>query len=984
MKTIFKLIPLVSVAVFGACNDIIESTEAISIPEKEIVLTATREGVNPGTKSFRLDDGSVWWSPAEEVSVFYGSGSSGGSKFVSMNTAIAETVELQGSVQMAGSGKDFWAVYPYSEENSCDGNSITTVIPDQQTGVEGNFSNDAFPTVAKSSSLSLAFWNICGGVKFFVSRSDIKSVTFKGNNNEPLAGKVRVSFGIDGTPVVQEVIDAKAEVTLVAPEGGAFKPGKYYYVTLLPKALDSGFTITFSTEKEKGELVSDKAQTIKRSTFGVLKNVDSKVSNWESTVVEPEWVDLGLSVKWATMNVGATKLEEYGDYFAWGETKPKTTNNWSTYKFELGTDYKGPFSKYVTNSSYGTVDNKTVLDPEDDAAHVNWGGSWRMPTDAEWTELRTKCTWTWTTQNGVNGRKVTGPNGNSIFLPAAGRRGVSSLFFAGSYGLFWSSSLNTGNPYRAWYVDFYSDDVGMYDLYRCYGQSVRPVYGEFVIVSSISLDKTSLDLCPGDSEQLTTSIIPANATAKDVHWESSDTSVANVDKDGIVAAVAVGSATITAYASSGVSTSCEVTVSNTIETIEDFAKEYVKILDIWEKTTGTVDYVMKSDAESINPTSQTLVENAHYVPMATTITVGGKTYNTADMLELALRSFLLLRGYDGNETEKNGFGNIPKFNPLPMSAPVPETHNYYFGNYPYAEPSNGGYLCKVDGDKEIYRQVEVRILDNWAQRSVNFQHGQSITNMCTYPRADHNITDYKGCFSAMRALITYAHFFKYMLDNNLEKADGIEGSQIIRSELFGVEHQETEPLAVDLGLSVKWATFNVGATKPEEYGDYFAWGETKPKTTNNWSTYKLELGTDYKGPFSKYVTKSSYGMVDNKTVLDPGDDAAHEKWGGSWRMPTDAEWTELRTKCTWTWTTQNGVKGRKVTGPNGNSIFLPAAGNRGGTYLNDAGSFGYYWSSSLNTGNPYDAWSVYFYSGDVGRDYYCDRCYGQSVRPVTE
>ena len=222
-------------------------------------------------------------------------------------------------------------------------------------------------------------------------------------------------------------------------------------------------------------------------------------------------------------------------------------------------------------------------------------------------------------------------------------------------------------------------------------------------------------------------------------------------------------------------------------TIKDFAKEYVKILDIWEKTTGTIDYVKKSDTESIDAASQTLVENAHYVPMATTITVGGKTYNTADMLETALRSFLFLRGYDGNETEKNGFGNIPKYNPLPMSAPVPETHNYYFGNYPYAEPSNGGYLCKVDGDKEIYRQVEVRILDNWAQRSVNFQHGQSITNMCTYPRADHNITDYKGCFSAMRALITYAHFFKYMLDNNLEKADGIEGSQIIRSELFGVE-----------------------------------------------------------------------------------------------------------------------------------------------------------------------------------------------------
>ena len=137
-----------------------------------------------------------------------------------------------------------------------------------------------------------------------------------------------------------------------------------------------------------------------------------------------DYVDLGLpsGLKWATMNVGASKPEEYGDYFAWGETEPKKEYSWLNYKFELSTDNNGPFSKYVTNSSYGTVDNKTVLDPEEDAAHVNWGGSWRMPTEEEWTELRTNCTWTWTTQNGVNGRLVTGPNGKSIFLPAAGRR----------------------------------------------------------------------------------------------------------------------------------------------------------------------------------------------------------------------------------------------------------------------------------------------------------------------------------------------------------------------------------------------------------------------------------------------------------------------------------------------------------------------------------------------------------------------------------
>lgn len=154
-----------------------------------------------------------------------------------------------------------------------------------------------------------------------------------------------------------------------------------------------------------------------------------------------EYVDLGLSVKWATCNVGATAPEEYGDYFAWGETSPKSDYAWSTYKF----GWKNSLSKYTTLSSYGglSVDYKIELELEDDAAHVNWGGTWRMPTVNEQDELLSKCTWTWTTQNGVNGYKVTSNiNGNSIFLPAAGSCSASGLVDAESVGYYWSTSLN--------------------------------------------------------------------------------------------------------------------------------------------------------------------------------------------------------------------------------------------------------------------------------------------------------------------------------------------------------------------------------------------------------------------------------------------------------------------------------------------------------------------------------------------------------------
>ena len=190
-----------------------------------------------------------------------------------------------------------------------------------------------------------------------------------------------------------------------------------------------------------------------------------------------EYVDLGLSVKWATCNVGATKPEEYGDYFAWGEVEPKETYNWGTYKWCNG-NYDTQ-TKYCTSSDYGTVDNKTVLEAADDAATANWGGAWRMPTKEEQDELRENCTWEWTTENGVNGYRVTsnkaGYTNKSIFLPAAGIRGGSSLDNAGSYGYYWSSSLSTDNPYYAYGLRFNSDYVDRLSYYRFCGQSVRPV-----------------------------------------------------------------------------------------------------------------------------------------------------------------------------------------------------------------------------------------------------------------------------------------------------------------------------------------------------------------------------------------------------------------------------------------------------------------------------------------------------------------------------
>lgn len=195
-----------------------------------------------------------------------------------------------------------------------------------------------------------------------------------------------------------------------------------------------------------------------------------------------EYVDLGLpsGTLWATCNIGATTPEGYGDYFAWGETKAKSVYNWEKYKYAKGYYNEYPLlTKYCTDDYYGEngfVDNLTLLQPSDDAATANRGRDWRMPTLEEWKELRDNTTRIWTTQNGVYGKLFTGPNGNTLFLPAA-KRQEEGLDFNYSFGCYWSSTLDEGSPGCAIIFTFQKRE-SVYEIssyYRCYGLSVRAV-----------------------------------------------------------------------------------------------------------------------------------------------------------------------------------------------------------------------------------------------------------------------------------------------------------------------------------------------------------------------------------------------------------------------------------------------------------------------------------------------------------------------------
>ena len=250
---------------------------------------------------------------------------------------------------------------------------------------------------------------------------------------------------------------------------GTYQDGTECTLTATPSE-----NYTFTNWTENGEVVSTDA------IYSFTVNADrTLVANFAVSGGDHAYVDLGLpsGTLWATCNVGADNPEDYGDYFAWGETQPKDIYNWSTYQYCNGSEYT--MTKYCNDSDYGYngfTDNLTTLLPEDDAATANWGSGWRMPTEEEWWELNNNTTVIWTTQNGVNGRLFTASNGNSLFLPAAGYRYYSSLNLAGSGGYYWSSSLNTDIPSSAWGFGFSSGNYGMSSYGdRYYGRSVRAV-----------------------------------------------------------------------------------------------------------------------------------------------------------------------------------------------------------------------------------------------------------------------------------------------------------------------------------------------------------------------------------------------------------------------------------------------------------------------------------------------------------------------------
>lgn len=468
------------------------------------------------------------------------------------------------------------------------------------------------------------------------------------------------------------------------------------------------------------------------------------------------------------------------------------------------------------------------------------------------------------------------------------------------------------------------------------------------------------------------------------------------------------------------------TTPSSSSTLKDFAKEFVKGLDVWKTTIGTVE------SNAYHLISQgTAWKNVHYIPVghigsgyddhggnqydetlhpAWTINVDGKTYTSAQAYEIAIKGLLNMVIAEGEAflqtmddcNKAYTLANNKSFNELSMATPT----DIAKWSYPWYEDDD-------INTSMTYNYLPVESVDiNFVVKAVSWhlvranQLGQ-IGNFQRFGTSPNtlNLEGYEGNISAMRELLILMRIYKYLLDNNIdEHVYSAIKDQMFDYDLYGIGIPSIPiPEAIDLGLpsGLKWASFNLGASVPEDYGDYFAWGETEPYYSSlnpliwkegreagyDWASYRWCNGEADK--LIKYcpVNMASYwdgtGAPDDKTILDSEDDVAYASLGGNWRMPTEDDRKELIDNCIWTWTMQDGVAGRLVTANNDNSIFLPAAHGYYYTYFYDDDFYGRYWSSSLEADTPYYARYVCFSSADasISRLNH-DRRYGLSIRPV--
>ena len=697
-------------------------------------------------------------------------------------------------------------------------------------------------------------------------------------------------------------------------------------------------------------------------------------------------INLGLpsGTLWASYNVGAFAEEDYGHYFAWGERKEKDVYNESTYEF-------------CKNGSYTDLGDD-IGGTEFDVAHVRWGGNWMMPNKDMIKELYENCTTMWTTQNGVDGTLFTGPNGATLFLPAAGYRKDDQQVYSGVWGDYWSSSASESYTYSAYELYFKNGLINCDYVYngnithRINGHTVRPV------IPGLQLSSNGpLSIVAGKSETVT------------VKYGSGSYGY-EIDKDDIVS-VSINGATITISA---------LQVGNAIVTVTDSnggkanisvaVKAVPKAIDLglpsgtkWasfnigaSKPEEYGDYYAWGETETkdvFNESTYEHCKNGMYTKIGddirgTEFDVAHEEWGDGWTMPSTAQFNELMSNCTSEWGKLNGV-YVRKFTSKINGESIYLPASGYHGN-DLNQIGSYGYYWSGNLYPDNTNQASSLCIKNGSPSMPNNNRYFGFTIRPVISGLELSTTGSLTIFEGNSKTITIksgSGSYDYSVDNDGIVSVSVSGSTITINALkigdvnFTVTDTEggqqaniivnvrAVPKVIDLGLpsGTKWANVNVGANSPEEYGDYYAWGETEVKSKYNASTYH-------------YYKNSSYVDVDYD-IRGSEYDVAHVKWGGSWMMPSSTQMNELIDNCTSEWTTVNGVYGQKFTSKiNGNSIFLPAVGYCE-SGVSSIGNYGYYWSCSSKAPDSSGAYSLGIKNNSTTMDHYY-RYYGFAVRPV--
>lgn len=716
----------------------------------------------------------------------------------------------------------------------------------------------------------------------------------------------------------------------------------------------------------------------------------------------PHLIDLGLpsGTKWACCNVGATTPEGYGGYYAWGETEEKSVYSEVTYQYCTGEDTDGD-GWYNLKTQWQNLGDD-ISGTSYDVAHVKWGGYWVMPSKDQLEELISNCTYKWTTENGVNGGKLTSNiNGASIFLPESGIRSFSNLFYLDWDGHYWSSTYDPSGKSIAYYLYFDSESAPTKTRsnVRFYGQSVRPVVIETPL-THLQLSHNRVDMLSGG---VATVIITSGNGKYFVGSSNLNVAKATV-KNGQVTITAGGAGTATI-------TVTDITSSETATIIVRVTDNLV-INGNCESDDVTCLWGRDGDADNYDNGV-----NTHFVEDGGFNGSRGIRVQSIDNAQYDWETQFFV--YTPNHVWKTGEHYRFKMmyradKPATISTqshgkPGRYLHYETFGNL-QAELDwqefefEGEVSSEQDGMQTITFLLNVsKEANNYYFDDISWVLMDTEIPLAPLQLSQNSITTIEGEDTSVIITSGNGNYRVSSSDENVVTVM-IDGSSVIIAAVgdgtatITVTDTQTgqtanisvtvaassvslcpddhHPHMIDLGLpsGTLWACCNVDTEhpenqKPENDGGYYAWGDTEEKSVYDWDNY-------------------GYDFIGNDPIIRTMFDVAHVKWGGAWQMPTYDHFEELLNKCTHQWTTLNGIEGFKFSGSNGVGIFLSAAGGISGYNYFDFRQGCIYWSGTLSNEwgegvepDVTDAKCLYLRNGDPPLPI-LSRSEGLSVRPV--